>query len=429
MDLKPLKVLSLAVVLAAAAACGKASPAQPSSTTGGSAGTSYVGGQVVTPADKAQVTYASQPIVLVIQNVAASSGQTVTYGVEVATDSGFANRVYTKQNVTAENGSVTHISIDAKLPGSTTYFWHSKSSSGTSGGPFSPTMSFVVGPPIILGAPGLVSPANNSTASGTTLTVANVTRSGPVTGITYHFDLADSSSFGHIVFSGNAPEQGGPGGQTTISVTTKLVGGSSYFWRAQAIEASGVVSAYSAVYVFTAQTFDPHTAQVVDSPPDLMLWDQTAHVTSVNFSPDAFEMDFDRRDGPNRWPDLDFGDGGGGSLQYTMGMCGNLGGQWYCSAVVQFWYGRDLAASTPPSYVAQNWFYDARWGPLQGYQPADGEVVGLFAGTGNLRDKSFVGAQCPQVCERTDVAFVNWLNNDNRLYTFSLGGLYRILHR
>jgi len=429
MSLKALRMLTFAGMLAVAAACGKASPAQPSSTTGGSAGTSYAGGQVVTPADKSQITYASQPIVLAIQNVTASSGQTVTYGVEIATDSGFANKVYTKSNVAAESGSVTHISVDVTLPGSTTYYWHSKSSSGTSGGPFSPTMSFVVGPPIVLGVPVPLSPAQNSSAGGSTLTVANVTRQGPWTAITYHFDLADSSSFGHIVFSGNAPEQGGPGGQTTISITTQLTGGASYFWRVQAIDASGATSSFSPVFAFTAQTFDPRTAIMVAAPPDLMSWDVTAHVTSVDFSPDAFPLDFDRRDGPNRWPDLDFGDGGGGTLQYTEGMCLNIGGQWYCSACLQMWYGRELTASTPPSYVGQNWFYDSRWGPMQGHQPVDGEIVGLFVGTGNLRGKAFTGAQCPQICERSDVAFVSWLNDGDRLYTFSLGGLSRILKR
>jgi hypothetical protein len=91
-----------------------------------------------------------------------------------------------------------------------------------------------------------------------------------------------------------------------------------------------------------------------------------------------------------------------------------------CSAVVQFWTGRDLAASTPPSYVGQNWFYDARWGGLQGYQPQDGETVGIWVGAGNLRGQSYTGATCPRVCERSNVAFVTWHNSDQALFTFGL---------
>jgi hypothetical protein len=100
-------------------------------------------------------------------------------------------------------------------------------------------------------------------------------------------------------------------------------------------------------------------------------------------------------------------------------MCLNINRQWYCSAVVQFWHGRDLAASTPPSYVSRNWFYDGRWREMQGYQPANGELVGLFAGTGNLRDKGFPAGSCPQICERTNVVIVPWHNDDFATYSFS----------
>ena len=70
--------------------------------------------------------------------------------------------------------------------------------------------------------------------------------------------------------------------------------------------------------------------------------------------------------------------------------------------------------------VAQEWFYDARWGPMIGYQPSEGELVGLFVGTGNLRGTSFTGATCPQVCERSNVVFVPWHVNDPALYTFAV---------
>jgi hypothetical protein len=117
-------------------------------------------------------------------------------------------------------------------------------------------------------------------------------------------------------------------------------------------------------------------------------------------------VDFDRRDGPNRWLDTPFGDG---DLEYTLGMCVNNGGHWYCSAVVQFWYGRELTASGNSSNIGGSWFYDpARWGPIAGYQPQEGELVGIFVASGNLRDGSFTQAVCPRICERSDVAFVQW---------------------
>jgi hypothetical protein len=107
----------------------------------------------------------------------------------------------------------------------------------------------------------------------------------------------------------------------------------------------------------------------------------------------------------NRWGDVPFGDG---TLQYTLGMCvnPNNAGHWYCSAVVQFWFGRELDASTPPDYVGQNWFYDARWAPIVGYQPQPGETVGLFVVQGNQRD-----GQDLTPTERSNVAFTPWLSD------------------
>ncbi len=197
----------------------------------------------------------------------------------------------------------------------------------------------------------------------------------------------------------------------TITVAANTPAG-TFLWRVQATDPSNAVtSPLSSVLSFNYQPFDMRQAIMHDSPPDMGFWPETAKITSVRFEPDAFLVEFDRRDGPNRWRDLDFGDGHCDFLQYTLGMCGNLGGQWHCSAAIQFWYGRDLRDTTPPSYVARNWFYDGRWGAMMGYQPEDGEMVGLFAGTGNLRDKSFTQATCPQICERTNVMMVPWVND------------------
>jgi hypothetical protein len=177
---------------------------------------------------------------------------------------------------------------------------------------------------------------------------------------------------------------------------------------------------------FVYQPFSMAQATIVNSPPDLGTWGETAKITSIHFTSVAFEVDFDKRDGPDRWPDAQFGSG---DLQYTLGMCVNPSGQWLCSAVVQFWFGRELTASTPPAYVGRNWFYDARWLPMLGYQPSDGELVGLFVGAGNLRDGKYTGATCPRVCERSNVAIVPWQNDGDTTYTFSRGRIAAVRKR
>jgi hypothetical protein len=241
--------------------------------------------------------------------------------------------------------------------------------------------------------------------------------------IVYRFEVSDSSSFGgNLIFVAD-PVSEQPA-QTSTQVTVRLNSNGTYYWRVQAHDVTNNISSpYSAIFSFKYVPFDMRQATIYDSPPDLGSWDVTANITSVEFIPDCcFKVDFDRRTGPNRWRDLDAGFGNRDALQYTLGMC-RIETQPACSAVVQFWFERPISDSTPPSYVGRNWFYDGRWGSLLGYQPQNGEQVGLFAGTGNLRDKTYSGAQCPQICERTNVAIVTWHNDDTASFTFTAGGM------
>jgi hypothetical protein len=126
-------------------------------------------------------------------------------------------------------------------------------------------------------------------------------------------------------------------------------------------------------------------AVIHNNPANLGSWEEAAKITKIDFTNDAILVDFDRREGPNRWPDIGFGSG---SIQYTLGMCFNLGGTWHCSAAIQFWFGRELEASGLPQYIWADWFYDARWGAMTGYQPRQGELVGIFVAAGNIRDSA-----------------------------------------
>jgi hypothetical protein len=87
---------------------------------------------------------------------------------------------------------------------------------------------------------------------------------------------------------------------------------------------------------------------------------------------------------------------------------------------VQFWYGRDLEASGQPSDFFFEWWYDgARWGPMAGYRPADGETVGVFVCAGNCRNNT--AGDASYVKERSNVAFVPFANHGGGSYTFSAG--------
>jgi hypothetical protein len=169
---------------------------------------------------------------------------------------------------------------------------------------------------------------------------------------------------------------------TSFSVTTTLAGNVRHTWRVRA-EFQGSVGPWSTLGSFiTPVPFDPRQATFVDNPTDVATWAETAALTLVDTS-NYIVVDHTKREGPGRWPESGFGDGG---IQYTVGMCFNLNNHWYCSAAIQFWDGRDLFAGGPASNVAKDWYYDARWSPMTGHQPDQGEVIAMFVAQGNLRD-------------------------------------------
>jgi hypothetical protein len=429
---KILIVWSTAVLIASAVACSQQTPAPSASAAAATvaagastarsvtddlSGVTLTSPTLSTPNAGQSFKFTEQPLTLVVKNAITTGTAALTYTFQVATDAGFASLAFSQDGIAQGANGSTSVTLP-KLPGplAKNYFWRARGSSGGTVGLFTAARTFTIGPEVILAAPVLASPGSGAAVSGTaTLTTNNVQRSGPVNAITYRFDLADSSSFSHIVFTTTVPEQAGAA--TTVTVNNSL-GAGTYFWRVQAFDnASTVSSPLSTASAFTYTPFSLSQATMVSSPFDFANWAETAKITSVTFYNDYFAVDFDKRDGPNRWPDTPFGDG---NLEYTLGLCGNIRDHWYCSAAIQFWYGRDLAASAPPRDIGLEWFYDgARWGPMAGWQPQDGETVGIFVCAGNCRNND--AGDRSYVKERSNVAFVPWSNNGDGSYTFSGG--------
>jgi hypothetical protein len=426
MKLKPLGVCT-ALVAALASACTSSSPTRPTdgasastataSVTDASTGITITAPTLVSPADAFRFKYTDQPVTLTVSNAAITAG-TATYSFQVANDAAFTSIAFSKDGV-APGASTTSLKIDT-LAGNKDYWWRVKAVVGSASGPYSKARTFNVGPQVVIQAPVPVSPINGANSSGQTpsFTITNASRTGPAGPIVYRFELSDSAAFANLLGVTAVTEQSG--GQTTAQINAGLVANATYYWRAGATDTtSGISGPFSSPSSFKYVPFDMRQAQIFDNPPDVGYWPETAKITSVHFTGFSFQVDFDKRTSSDRWPDVPFGTG---DLQYTLGLCGQRNGTWMCSAVVQFWYGRDLDASAPPYDVGKEWFYDSRWGGLQGYQPQDGETVGLWVGAGNLRDASYTAASCPRVCERSNVAFVTWHNSGDALFTFALPG-------
>lgn len=125
------------------------------------------------------------------------------------------------------------------------------------------------------------------------------------------------------------------------------------------------------------------------SGPDLNTFPITTTITQISVSLTGVEAQFGKRDGPNRWPD-NTTPGWSGPLQYSMGVCERINESWYCSAPIETWYGANVIGgpiqSQDPPQISKNWFYDGRWSPLDGHQPAPGDKLGLFVVAGDARN-------------------------------------------
>lgn len=413
---RSLRFSSALVVLAVSAACEKASPTRPTevetatsvaaSMTDARTGATLIAARPVTPANGAQVPYAQQPVTLTVSNAVSTGSAPVTYTFEVAGDANFARLDYSRADVAAGANGSTNLKLDT-LGGSRQYFWRVRANLPSGAGPYSTVRSFTVGPEVVLGTPGLISPIDGAAAfAPLTLTLANVSRSGPAGAIRYAVDVASDSGFGAIVYTTTADEQGG--GQTSITAAVSgLTAGSTYYWRARATDiTNNITTPYSPAAAFVVQSFNFATAKMWDNPGDVGTWPVGARITNIEFTGFSMRVDFDRREGANRWPDV-VPPGWAGALQYTLGMCRNIGGQWHCSAVVQFWYGRSLDETAPASRFWREWWYDGgRWGPLASNPPQEGETVGIFVAAGDLRQRGFTRDTCPRVCEVSNVVLV-----------------------
>ncbi|HEY3356099.1 MAG TPA: NBR1-Ig-like domain-containing protein [Polyangia bacterium] len=159
------------------------------------------------------------------------------------------------------------------------------------------------------------------------------------------------------------------------------------------------------------------SATIPNSPPDVPSWPATTTITQLAVRADGVAVEFGKKDGADRWPDVT-PPGWTGPLQYTLWLALKIDGAWVTSGIIQFWYG--LAASggdvTQGDQIAINWVYDARWGAMDHYQPVAGESVGFMVTAGNVRGV-VDGSQSP-VKERSNLVVIPFPAASGVTFTF-----------
>jgi hypothetical protein len=432
-----LVAFGLCLSLGFAAGCQRAKSANPLSPTiaGPIAGVSIQAPQPMDPVAAAQIAVDQQPVTLTVQNATTNGVRPLSYIFEIATDSGFANKVFSQTGVQPGSNDRTSFRLSQSLSAERTYFWRVKADDGANASDYSTAVSFRVYTPVIIQPPVLRDPGNDVTVTTRrpTLVVGNAQRTGPAGDMQYLFEGATDAAMANRVLSVLVNEGSG---QTSYGVPDDLAYATRYYWRVKALD-PGHQSNYSNIQSFVTlaapvvvptptPTPSPSPnnpsapaandginmgqATILNSPFDLANWPVTTSITSLDLATDGVHVEFSKQSGPGKWAEGGFG------IQYTLGMCLNINNHWYCSAVVQFWTGLP-AAGGPPAEYAQNWFYDAiRWAPMTGHQPAPGETIGFFACSGDCRNNP-KGDASP-VKERTNIVLVPMPGNGGASYRF-----------
>jgi hypothetical protein len=389
--------------------------------------------KMLEPGSGAKIAMDKQPVTLLIENASTSGVRPLSYVFEIAVDASFDSKVFTREGVAAGEGGRTSLRLSDALQSGYTYYWRARAEDGANTGPYAAPVGFDVYAPIVLEAPTHMAPAPSSTVTSVrpSFTVANAARMGPTGAVKYLIEIADSDAFTNKVATWSVGEQAT---RTSLELQADLAPSKVYYWHVRAYDPT-TLGPWSGTAAFATPSaplvgpapgpvpfptgandaIDLRQATILNSPRDLAAWPATATITRLDLRASGIHVEFSKKDGRGRWPDVT-PPGWDGPLQYTLGMALNINGRWYASTPIEYWYGLD-ASGGPPSQYARNWFYDpARWAPMTYHQPAVGEIIGFFVCAGDCRNRS--DSSGSPVRERSNVVLVPMPNDGGASYAF-----------
>jgi hypothetical protein len=426
------RTLALLGVLAAAAsltACEASKSSTPLSPTvaGPIPGIEISAPKMLEPTPGIKISIEKQPVTLLIENAGSNGPRPLSYSFDIATDTGFASLVFSREGIPQGEGGRTSLRMTDTLATGHTYYWRARAQDGANTGPYATPSAFTIFTPIVIDVPGLTAPAPNSTVLTIrpTFTIANAPRSGPVGAITYLFELADSDSFANKAATWSAAETAN---LTTTTSPVDLAYGKVYYWHVRAYDpttlapwsntqAFQMLAEPAPVYIPTPGPSGPApndginlgTAIIHNSPGDVASWAVTTTLTRLDLMPSGAHAEFGKQ---ASWPEV-VPPGWSGGIQWTLWIVLNVNGQWHASGCIEYWKGL-YESGGPVSGYARDWYYDPiRWGAMAGHQPAPGEQVGFLVTSGDARNNG-----PSSVRERSNVVLVSFPANSGRSFVF-----------
>lgn len=185
-----------------------------------------------------------QPIRLAVQNATSSGVRPLTYNFEVAADSGFTTKVFSRSSVAPGDGK-TSVQVD-RLEIGRAYYWRAWAVDGANTG-VPATAGFEIYPKPVVNPPSLVAPVDNAVAASSTptLTVHNASSVGPVGALAYEFQVATDQAFSRLVAAGIVNQGAGD----TNFASSALAAATVHYWRVRASDSEST-SAWSTTQVF-----------------------------------------------------------------------------------------------------------------------------------------------------------------------------------
>jgi len=411
--------IGVCAAMLAVTACEASKSENPLSPTvaGPIPGVEITAPKALEPAVGSKIAVEDQPVSLLIENASSNGVRPLSYVFEVATDTGFTNKVFSREAIPPGEGGRTTLRLPDRLATGRSYFWRAHAEDGANTGAYSATANFAVFTPIIIEAPEPVQPAQNSTVGSLRpqFVVNNATHSGPVGQLTYTIEVSDNFPFTNKVATMTSGEQSS---QTKFDLNTDLKYSTVYYWRVRVNDPT-TVGPFSNVFAFAtgsapvipdpvppspgpggggdAGDFAWSKVRIVGGSPDVRSWPITASITSLSMGNGTFHVDYTKR---CQWPGVDIG----GALQEaTIWMFEKIGGQWYGTGAERLRPCQADKGLGRPSDIATGWFYGPQWAPMTGYVPARGETVGFMVVAGSTRADSNAPAR-----ERTGVVLLPW---------------------
>ena len=204
------------------------------------------------PKDGKNIDVGNQPITLVLANAETNGVRPISYTFEVATDTGFATKVFVRQGVTPGANGQTSLRLSDALGTGRTYYWRAQALDGANTGPVSGFAHFNIFTPIVIQKPVPLEPINNVTLDGAVpvFRFGNAPRSGPVGPFTYTIEVAESESFNVRFAIWVVAEQPN---QTTLNAPATLPGTKQFFWHVRASDGANT-GPWSDTQVFKTPT-------------------------------------------------------------------------------------------------------------------------------------------------------------------------------